>query len=176
MSARLAGRRVLITGAARGIGALLAQRLHQRGAKVALLGLEPDRLEQVAAGCAGAPWFECDVADRNQVDAAVVSAVDRLGGLEVAIANAGIGAQMTLIGGDPSIWDSTLAVNLAGSYNLVRAAGPHVAHLMPGKVSGDGHAVGGIERLPPSAMLHQLPCCAAVRDASAGGCSVSRPR
>lgn len=124
----LAGRRVLITGAARGIGALTARRLHDRGARVALLGLEPKQLAQVAAGCGDAPWFECDVADRAQVDAAVTGAVARLGGLDVAIANAGIGAQMTLIDGDPEIWDATFAVNLMGTYNLVRAAGPHIAH------------------------------------------------
>lgn len=126
--AELAGRRVLITGAARGIGALTARRLHERGARVALLGLEPDQLEATAAQCGGAPWLECDVADRERVDAAVVEAVERLGGLDVAIANAGIGAQMTLIDGDPRVWDQTFAVNLMGSYNLVRAAGPHIAH------------------------------------------------
>jgi len=126
--AELAGRRILITGAARGIGALTARRLHERGARVALLGLEPELLERTAAACGGATWFECDVADREQVDAAVADAVERLGGLDVAIANAGIGAQMTLIDGDADVWDKTLAVNLAGTYNLVRAAGPHVAH------------------------------------------------
>ena len=128
MTATLAGRRVLITGAARGIGALTARRLHDRGARVALLGLEPDLLADVAAGCGGAPWFECDVADRAQVAGAVASAVERLGGLDVAIANAGIGAQMPLVGGDPSVWDATLAVNLGGTFNLVHAAAPHVSH------------------------------------------------
>jgi NAD(P)-dependent dehydrogenase (short-subunit alcohol dehydrogenase family) len=124
----LAGRPVLITGAARGIGSLLARRLHERGARVALVGLEPELLEAVAAECGGAPWFECDVAAREQVDGAVASAVERLGGLDVAVANAGIGAQMTLVHGDAEVWDTTLAVNLTGTYNLVRAAGPHVAH------------------------------------------------
>jgi NAD(P)-dependent dehydrogenase (short-subunit alcohol dehydrogenase family) len=128
MSASLAGQKVLITGAARGLGSLLAQRLHERGAKVALLGLEPERLEQVAASCGNAPWFECNVTDRTQVDVAVAAAVEALGGLDVAVANAGIGAQMTLIDGDSTVWDATLAVNLGGTYNLVRAAGPHVAH------------------------------------------------
>jgi NAD(P)-dependent dehydrogenase (short-subunit alcohol dehydrogenase family) len=126
--AALAGRRVLITGAARGIGALTARRLHGRGARVALLGLEPELLADVAAACGGAPWWECDVADRERVDQVVAEAVERLGGLDVAIANAGIGAQMTLIDGDPAVWDATFAVNLMGTYNLVRAAGPHVSH------------------------------------------------
>jgi NAD(P)-dependent dehydrogenase (short-subunit alcohol dehydrogenase family) len=128
VSATLAGRRVLITGAARGIGALTARRLHDRGARVALLGLEPDLLAEVAKGCGGAPWFECDVADRAQVADAVAAAVERLGGLDVAIANAGVGAQMPLVGGDPSVWDATLAVNLGGTFNLVHAAAPHVSH------------------------------------------------
>lgn len=124
----LSGRRVLITGAARGIGALLARRLHARGARLALLGLEPDLLEGVAADSGDAPFYECDVSDRAQLGEAVQRAVDALGGLDVAVANAGIGAQMTLIDGDPGIWDKTLAVNLTGTYNLVQAAGPHVAH------------------------------------------------
>ena len=126
--ADLAGKRALITGAARGIGALLAQRLHERGVRVALLGLEPALLADVAARCGDAPWYECDVASREQVDAAVADAVARLDGLDVAVANAGVGAQMTLIGGDPAIWDATLAVNLTGTYNFVRAAGPRVSH------------------------------------------------
>jgi NAD(P)-dependent dehydrogenase (short-subunit alcohol dehydrogenase family) len=128
MTATLKGRRVVITGAARGIGALTARRLYDRGAHVALLGLEPELLEEVAAGCGGAPWFECDVADREQVDHSVAAAVERLGGLDVAIANAGIGAQMPLVGGDAAVWDATLAVNLGGTFNLVRAAAPHVSH------------------------------------------------
>jgi NAD(P)-dependent dehydrogenase (short-subunit alcohol dehydrogenase family) len=124
----LEGRRVLITGAARGIGARTARRLHERGARVALLGLEPELLAEVAATCGDAPWWECDVADRDRVDEVVSEVVQRLGGLDVAIANAGIGAQMTLVDGDAEVWDATLAVNLAGSFNLVRAAGPHVSH------------------------------------------------
>jgi NAD(P)-dependent dehydrogenase (short-subunit alcohol dehydrogenase family) len=124
----LAGKRILITGAARGIGAGLARRLNERGARVALLGLEPEALGQVAAACGDAPWAECDVVDRDALDTAVARMVDELGGLDVAVANAGIGAQMTLLEGDDSVWDQTLAVNLGGTYNLIRSAGPHVAH------------------------------------------------
>ena len=127
-STSLAGKRVLITGAARGIGASLARRLHERGAQVAILGLEPEQLAAVAADCGDAPWAECDVADRGAVDARAGELTDALGGLDVAVANAGIAAQMTLVDGDAEVWDKTVAVNLQGTYNLVRAAGPHVAH------------------------------------------------
>jgi NAD(P)-dependent dehydrogenase (short-subunit alcohol dehydrogenase family) len=120
--------RILITGGARGIGAALAQRLHAGGARVALAGLEPDLLEEVAARCGGAPWQVCDVGDRAQVDDAVAGLVERLGGLDVVVANAGIAAQLPLLGGDPEVFERTLQVNALGAYYTLRAAGPHVAH------------------------------------------------
>ncbi|MBV8982136.1 MAG: SDR family NAD(P)-dependent oxidoreductase [Acidimicrobiia bacterium] len=123
----LAGRRVLITGAARGIGAALARRLHERGGRVAVAGLEPDLLEGVAASVQG-PWWECNVADREQVDAVVDAAADALGGLDVVVANAGIAAQLPLVGGDPSIFENIVNVNLLGSYYTLRAAGRHICH------------------------------------------------
>jgi NAD(P)-dependent dehydrogenase (short-subunit alcohol dehydrogenase family) len=130
----LAGRRVLITGAARGIGAALAGRLHARGARVAVVGLEPDLLARVAERTGGAPWHVCDVADRAQVDTAVAAMVDALGGLDVVVANAGVAAQLPMVGGDPAIFDQTIAVNVVGTYNTLRAAGPHISH-------SDGYAL-----------------------------------
>ena len=120
--------RALITGAARGLGAGTAKRLHQGGAQVALAGLEPEHLERVSAECGGAPWTVCDVTDREQVDAAVEDSVGRLGGLDVVMANAGVAAQLPLLGGDPAIFERTLAVNVLGVYYTLRAAGPHIAH------------------------------------------------
>jgi NAD(P)-dependent dehydrogenase (short-subunit alcohol dehydrogenase family) len=124
----LNGRRVLITGAARGIGAATARRLYSRGARVALAGIEAEQLAAVAAECGNAPVFACDVRDRAQVDAAVEGAVEALGGLDVVLANAGVGAQLPIVGGDPEIFERTIAVNLLGVYYTVRAAGPHISH------------------------------------------------
>jgi AhpD family alkylhydroperoxidase len=124
----LAGRRVLITGAARGIGAATARRLHERGARVALAGIEPDLLAAVAKECGGAPAIACDVRDREAVEAAVQEAVDHLGGLDVVIANAGVAAQLPLMGGDPQVFERTIEVNLLGAYYTLRAAAPHIAH------------------------------------------------
>jgi NAD(P)-dependent dehydrogenase (short-subunit alcohol dehydrogenase family) len=123
----LAGRRVLITGAARGIGAALARRLCERGARVALAGLEPELLAAVAAEVQAPSWV-CDVSDREQVDAAVGAAAKALGGLDVVVANAGVACQLPIVGGDPALFERTVAVNLLGSYYTLRAAGPHISH------------------------------------------------
>jgi len=123
----LTGRRVLITGAARGIGAALAERLHDRGAHVALAGLEPDLLADVG-GRLDAPWWTCDVTDPAQVESTVQGAVDALGGLDVVVANAGIAAQLPLVGGDPAIFERIMAVNVLGAYHTLRIAGPHISH------------------------------------------------
>lgn len=117
-----------MTGAARGIGAELAVRLAGRGAKVALLGLEPEALAATATRAGDAPWFVCDVTDRSSLATTVADAVTTLGGLDVVVANAGVAAQLPLVGGDPYVWDRTLAVNLTGVYDTVRFAAPHVSH------------------------------------------------
>ena len=128
MTSDLSGRRVLITGAARGIGAATARRLYERGARVVLAGIEPDVLARTAAQCGDALAVVCDVRDREQVEAAVEAAVEHLRGLDVVIANAGVAAQLPLIGGDPEVFERTIEVNLLGVYYTLRAAGEHIAH------------------------------------------------
>ncbi len=124
----VAGQRILVTGAARGIGAALARQLHARGARVALLGIEEALLADVAADCGDAPWRYCDVGDADQVARAVNSLTGELGGLDAVVANAGIARQLSLLGGDPTVLEQTLTVNVLGVYYTLRAAGPHIAH------------------------------------------------
>jgi NAD(P)-dependent dehydrogenase (short-subunit alcohol dehydrogenase family) len=95
---------------------------------VALAGLEPDLLAQVASACGDAPWTACDVTQRAQVEESVEHAVAQLGGLDVVVANAGVAAQLPIVGGDPAIFERTLEVNVLGAYYTLRAAGPHVSH------------------------------------------------
>jgi NAD(P)-dependent dehydrogenase (short-subunit alcohol dehydrogenase family) len=120
------GKTVLITGAARGIGAETARRLAARGAKLSLVGLEPELLESVAAECGDAAWFEVDVTNRDALDAAVDGTVDRFGGIDVVMANAGIAGLGTLRGMEPSGWERIIEVNLLGVYRTVHACLPHV--------------------------------------------------
>lgn len=118
---------MLVTGAARGIGAESARQLARRGARLVLAGLEPERLEAVAAECGPeAIWVEADVTDSDQVERAVAAGVERFGGIDVAIANAGIARLGTVEGMPPEDFEATIEVNLLGVWRTVRAALPHV--------------------------------------------------
>ncbi len=116
------GRTVFITGAARGIGAATAQRLHAKGANVALVGLEPERLEQNAAALGDrAVFFEADVTDLAALERAVSATVERFGAIDVAIANAGISYTGALATAPVAQVERTLAVNLLGVWRTDRA-------------------------------------------------------
>jgi NAD(P)-dependent dehydrogenase (short-subunit alcohol dehydrogenase family) len=116
------GRTVFITGAARGIGAAAAERLHARGANVALVGLEPERLEQNAARLGDrAAAFEADVTELDALERAVAATVERFGGIDVAIANAGIAFSGALATESVEHVERTLAVNLLGVWRTDRA-------------------------------------------------------
>ena len=123
----LRGRRVLITGAARGIGAALAERLASHGARLALVGLEPETMAAVAERCGeGTHVAECDVSDNEQVVSAVDGAAEALGGLDVVVANAGIAAGGPLRLQELRSWERVIEVNLLGVMYTDRAALPHL--------------------------------------------------
>jgi len=120
-------RTVFITGAARGIGAATAERLHARGDNVALVGLEPERLEALAARLGErAACFEADVTDRDALDAAVEGAVERFGAIHVAIANAGIHTTGSLLTTPAERIERTIEVNLFGVLRTDLAVLPQI--------------------------------------------------
>jgi len=123
----LDGKVVFITGAARGIGAAVAAEAHRRGAKIALSGLEPELLAEVAAKLGpDTPHFECDVTDMDSVQAAVDGTVEALGGIDIVLANAGIGTYGTVEKGSPEAFMRTIDINLNGVYRTVHATLPHI--------------------------------------------------
>jgi NAD(P)-dependent dehydrogenase (short-subunit alcohol dehydrogenase family) len=127
---------VLITGAARGIGADAARRAAGRGARVALVGLEPDELEAVARDCGPqAIWFEADVTDAAALENAVNGTVEQTGGIDVVVANAGIAAGGPMRYMPEESFRSVIEVNLVGVWRTLRLTLPHVierrGYLMP---------------------------------------------
>jgi NAD(P)-dependent dehydrogenase (short-subunit alcohol dehydrogenase family) len=124
----LAGKTVLITGAARGIGAALARKAAARGARVALAGLEPELLAQVADELGPEHlWVECDVTDAEALKNAVQRTVDTFGGLDIAVANAGIAPLTTVATASARALARTIEVNLIGAMLTAHAALPEVA-------------------------------------------------
>jgi NAD(P)-dependent dehydrogenase (short-subunit alcohol dehydrogenase family) len=118
----VAGRTVFITGAARGIGAATAQRLHAAGANVSLVGLEPERLAALAEQLGErAAWFEADVTDFDALNRAVDGTLARFGAIDVAIANAGLMFIGRLATAPREQVERTLEVNLLGVWRTNRA-------------------------------------------------------
>jgi NAD(P)-dependent dehydrogenase (short-subunit alcohol dehydrogenase family) len=123
---RLDGSVVAVTGAARGVGAELARRLAARGARVALLGLEPQELGAVSAELPGSRAWEVDVTDPAATAAVAEQVVEHFGRVDVLVVNAGIAAGGPLLLSDAAHYDRVIEVNLLGSVRTVRAFLPHL--------------------------------------------------
>ena len=121
------GRTVLITGAARGIGAASAERFHAGGANVALVGIEPERLESLAGRLGErAFWQEADVTDADAMRGAVDAVAERFGGVDVAIANAGVHWTGPLATTPLETLERELEINLFGVLRTVHAVLPQI--------------------------------------------------
>ncbi|HEX6374060.1 MAG TPA: SDR family oxidoreductase [Longimicrobium sp.] len=127
MASSLANKVVLITGAARGIGAETARQVAKRGARVSLVGREPRLLAEVAAELGpGHVWYEADVTDQAALDRAVAATVAALGGIDVVFANAGIASNGTVAVTPVDALVRTIEVNLIGVVRTISATLPHV--------------------------------------------------
>jgi len=117
----LGGRVALITGASRGIGAAIARSLDAADVRVALASRSGDDL-----GIEGAHGVACDVRDPEAVEAAVGATVDRFGGLDILVVNAGVGAYGPILDLPAEQIDEMIDVNVKGAIHSVRAALPHL--------------------------------------------------
>lgn len=119
---RLEGQVAVITGAARGVGELLARKLSARGAKVALVGLEADALKGVAERLhtEGAYWY-ADVTDHEAMSRVAQEVKERFGKVDIVVANAGVASGGLFVDSDPQEWRRVIEVNLIGSAVTARA-------------------------------------------------------
>ena len=122
------GKVVLITGGANGIGAEVARRLHDKGAKLVLTDIDETLLKEVGARLGGDRVLSAvaDVRDLAEMQSATDQGIDRFGGIDIVIANAGIATFGSVLNVDPAAFKTVLDVNALGVFNTVRAALPSV--------------------------------------------------
>jgi meso-butanediol dehydrogenase / (S,S)-butanediol dehydrogenase / diacetyl reductase len=162
---RLEGKVAIVSGGGTGIGAATARVFAREGAMVVVTGRRPEPLEEVAAETGGRA-VAGDSADDEHVRAAVGTAVDEFGGLDIVVANAGLGFGGAAADVDDERWDRTLDVNLSGAFRLARAAVPAMIERGGGSivlvssvnafVSGSGSAAYGTSKAAMNGLARSL--------------------
>jgi len=132
----LTGKRILVTGGARGLGHTFAKNMVGAGAKVALADILV-KDGQAAASDIGASFFELDLGQPESIETCMGQVIDEFGGLDGLVNN---GAIATAVGGlnmteiEIDLWDQVMAVNVRGTWLMSRAAVPHLAETGNGKI------------------------------------------
>jgi 3-oxoacyl-[acyl-carrier protein] reductase len=120
----------IVTGASSGIGRAIAERFAADGADVVVCSRDQDNVDPVAAGIredgGEALAVECDVTDRDAVDALVEATVEEFGGLDVLVNNAGASFVAGFDDISPNGWETIVDVNLTGTYHCTHAAADHL--------------------------------------------------
>ncbi len=138
---RLAGRKIIITGGASGIGRATARLFRKEGAAVAVL----DRSDNAARAVAeeiGAAAFGCDVSDPASVAVAVAKAAVAMGGLDGLVNAAGILSETGIADTSAEVFNRTLAVNLTGTFLMIQAAAPYLQKAGKGTIVNIASGVG----------------------------------
>lgn len=131
---RLTGKRIIVTGAATGIGKAVATACIAEGARVVIADLNSE-VGQATAHSIGAGFVTCDVSDEASVEAMIGQAVNQMGGLDGLVNNAGLQKAGPIETTSLSDWDALMAVNIRGVFLATREAIPHL------KAAGGGSIV-----------------------------------
>lgn len=138
MAGRLANRSAIVTGGVRGIGKSIARVFAAEGADVLIVGLHEETGAQAARDLGEYPgkaeFFKADVSDSSQVAAMVSHAVDCFGGIDIVCGNAGVYPSSMIEEMTEQEWDRVQAVNLKGTWLIVRSCIPHLRRSDRGRV------------------------------------------
>jgi NAD(P)-dependent dehydrogenase (short-subunit alcohol dehydrogenase family) len=127
MDLGIAGLRVMVSAGAGGIGLEIARAFAREGARVHVCDVDETALARLAASDPQITAARCDVADRAQVARWFEAGIEKLGGLDCLVNNAGIAGPTGKVEEiDPAEWDRCLAIDLTGQFNCVRLAVPHL--------------------------------------------------
>ncbi len=155
---RLAGKVAIVTGGAKGIGCHYARALAAEGARVMIADIEDGSALAAAIaqahGADAAAFMRCDVSDEKSVAALVEVTMKRFGQIDVLVNNAALYAKLSprkFIEWDVDIWDRVMAINVRGSFLMVRHVAPHMMERRSGKIIniGSGAPYKGVPRMLP---------------------------
>ncbi|MCS5718493.1 SDR family oxidoreductase [Herbiconiux sp. CPCC 205763] len=135
----------VVTGGASGIGAAIADRLHEGGAQVAVLDLNPDGAHPEHFAVAA------NVADDASVQAAIAAVAEKFGRIDIVVNNAGVGAVGTVADNDDDEWHRVFDINVVGMARVTRAALPHL-RLSPSAAIVNTSSVAATAGLPQRAL------------------------
>jgi 3-oxoacyl-[acyl-carrier protein] reductase len=134
MTGRLESKIALIIGAARGIGAGIAKRFSEEGARVMIADAEAETGRATAARLTNASFTQCDISKNGDAEHAVGETLQLFGSLDILVQNAGIYPWTLIENTTPEEWDRVMAVNLKGTYLAARAALPAMKAMKYGRM------------------------------------------
>lgn len=138
VSKRFDGKTVIVTGGGGGIGGATCIRFAHEGARVAVLDLNLDSAEKIAAAIRGdggaAEAIRCDITDRASVDAAIAATEAKLGPIDVLVNNAGWDIFRPFTKTEPAQWDKLIAINLTGPLHMHHAVLPGMVARKSGRI------------------------------------------
>ncbi len=131
----LTGKTVIVTGGGAGIGRAICKRFADEGCKVAIFDIDEPGAAHTAGMCAGqARAYRVDIADHQQVDAAVVAAEAELGPIDILVNNAGWDEAKPFLDTDRALWKKIIDINLYGPLNMQHSVVARMAQRNAGKV------------------------------------------
>jgi 3-oxoacyl-[acyl-carrier protein] reductase len=139
----LSGKTALVTGATGALGEAIARALHAQGATVAVSGTRKEVLETLAGSLGERVHvLPCDLGDKDQVEALVPQAEEKMAKLDILVANAGVNKDNLFVQLNDEDWDRVIAINLTATFRLTRAAVTRMMRRRWGRVIGISSVVG----------------------------------